>query len=436
MKSRLIKGIAAGAVAIALTLSVSACSKGGTSATTAASGGSAAGPVEISMWTHNAGNKTELAAITQIVDDYNASQAKYKVKIQAFPQDSYNQSVVAAAAAKKLPCILDTDGPNVPNWAWAGYLAPLDGLESNLSSYLPTVLGKYKEKIYSFGYYDVALTMVTRESILKDNGIRVPTADQPWTKDEFQAALTKLKATGKYTYPADFATAWTGEWWPYAYSPFLQSFGGDLINRSDYQSAQGALNGPEAIAWAKWFRGLAADKLIQTKSGADPAKDFANGKTAILYNGSWTAVDLRKAFPDTLFLPSVDLGKGPKIGGGSWQWGMSATCENKEGALDYLKFSTADKYVANVAKMTTNIPATEAAAAMVDGFGPGQPNRIFLEYAQKYAVLRPVTAGYPFIATTFGKAAQDILNGADPQATLDQAVKDIDANQKANNYFK
>ena len=79
------------------------------------------------MWTHNAGNKAELAAITQIVDDYNASQTKYKVEIQAFPQDSYNQSVVSAAAAKKLPCILDIDGPNVPNWAWAGYLAPTRG---------------------------------------------------------------------------------------------------------------------------------------------------------------------------------------------------------------------------------------------------------------------------------------------------------------------
>ena len=32
----------------------------------------------------------------------------------AFPQDSYNQSVVAAAAAKKLPCISTSIGPNVP----------------------------------------------------------------------------------------------------------------------------------------------------------------------------------------------------------------------------------------------------------------------------------------------------------------------------------
>lgn len=34
----------------------------------------------------------------QVVKDFNASQSKYKVKIQAFPQGSYNDSVVAAAS--------------------------------------------------------------------------------------------------------------------------------------------------------------------------------------------------------------------------------------------------------------------------------------------------------------------------------------------------
>ena len=141
-------------------------------------------------------------AITAIVNDYNASQSKYKVKIQAFPQDSYNQSVVAAAASKKLPCILDIDGPNVPNWAWAGYLAPLEGLDDTLSKYLPSVLGKYNDKTYSYGYYDVALVMVTRKTILDKFDIRIPTTDQPWTKDEFTAALKKIKDSGRVREPA------------------------------------------------------------------------------------------------------------------------------------------------------------------------------------------------------------------------------------------
>lgn len=219
--------------------------------------------------------------------------------------------------------------------------------------------------------------------------------------------------------------------------PFLQSFGGDLINRTDYKSAQGALNGPEALAWATWFRSLITEKYAPLKSGADPAKDFMNGKTAILYNGSWTAVDTRKKFgDDILFLPSVDLGKGPKIGGGSWQWGVSQNCSSPEGALDYMKFSAQDKYVAGVAKATTNIPATDAAAAMVPGFEVGGENDMFRQYAKANAVLRPVTPGYPFIATEFTKVAQDILNGADPKAALDTAVKNIDANQESNNFFQ
>ncbi len=96
MKLTPTKRVAVGLLAAALPLSMAACTKGASSSSGGAGG-------ELTMWTHNAGNKAELAAITAIVNDYNASQKKYKVKIQAFPQDSYNQSVVAAAASKKLP---------------------------------------------------------------------------------------------------------------------------------------------------------------------------------------------------------------------------------------------------------------------------------------------------------------------------------------------
>jgi uncharacterized protein YajQ (UPF0234 family) len=69
------KRVAVGLLAAALPLSMAACSKGASSSTGGAGG-------ELTMWTHNAGNKAELAAITNIVNDYNASQKKYKVKVQ------------------------------------------------------------------------------------------------------------------------------------------------------------------------------------------------------------------------------------------------------------------------------------------------------------------------------------------------------------------
>jgi multiple sugar transport system substrate-binding protein len=394
------------------------------------------GTTTLVLWTHNAGNDKELGVVKQVIADFNASQSKYKVEYQAFPQGAYNDAVVAAASAKKLPCVLDVDGPNVPNWGWAKYLEPLDQPQSAFADQLPSTVGKYNDKVYSYGFYDVAVSMITRKSILTDNGIRIPTLEQPWTAAEFAAGLAKIKASGKFAYPLDLNTGWTGEWWPYGYSPLLQSFGGDLINRSTYTSAGGALNGDKALAWAKWFQALAADGMVAKKSSDDPAVDFINGKTAINWNGSWAADQVTAKFDDALFLPPPDFGNGPKIGGASWQWAISASCAAKDGAQAYLKFSHQTKYFVEFAKTLGLIPATQEAAAQVPNFAPGGKYRVFLDLASKFAVVRPVTPAYPFISSVYAKAAQDILNGADPQKTLDKAVADIDANIKQNDNYR
>jgi multiple sugar transport system substrate-binding protein len=287
------------------------------------------------------------------------------------------------------------------------------------------------------GYYDVALAMLARGSDLKAAGVRVATIDQPWTKDEFQDALTKLKALGKWEYPLDMGTAGTGEWLPYGYSPFLQSFGADLINRDGFQSADGVLNGDKAVEWAKWFRGLADQGFMAKKSGKDSTQDFLNNKSGLLYTGSWAADKARTAIGDDLVvMPSVDLGNGPKIGGASWQWGVTSGCANADAAMDYLSYSLKPENLAAVAKATGTIPATDAAAALIPAFAKDGANRIFMDFSRKYAVLRPETPAYPFIATEYGKAVQDVLAGADPQSTLDKAVKAIDANIKSNGGYK
>jgi multiple sugar transport system substrate-binding protein len=91
---------------------------------------------EVSMWYHGAGNEVESRIIDQIVDDFNASQSDWSVVLESFPQGSYNDSVVAGALAGNLPCILDVDGPVMPNWAWSGYMQPLD-IDESLIAGLP-----------------------------------------------------------------------------------------------------------------------------------------------------------------------------------------------------------------------------------------------------------------------------------------------------------
>lgn len=425
--------LAATATVLAAALGATACSadSGGSGATTEN------GVTTLTLWTHNGGNEAELGINEKVIEDFNASQEKYQVKLQSFPQDAYNDAVTAAAAAKKLPCIMDIDGPNVPNWAWAGYLAPLGLPEDVFADQLPTTLGVVDDEVYSFGHYDVALNLITRRSILEKYDIRVPDMDKPWTKAEFDQALAKIKTGGEYSYPFDLGTASGGEWIPYAYSPILQSFGGDLIDRDTYTTAGGELNGPDALEWANWNQELVEKEYVARKSGADSTLDFVNGKTAIVWSGSWAAPAVTEKYgDDVLFLPPVDFGEGPKIGGGSWQWGMSSDCPAQEGAREFLEFSAQTKYYVLYAKELGLIPATEEAAAKVADYAPGGRFRVFYDYSEAYAELRPVTPAYPFISSTFQKAYSDILSGGDPKEILDKAVEDIDTNIKQNGNYE
>jgi multiple sugar transport system substrate-binding protein len=426
------------ATAAVAVLAVTALGLAGCSSKSTTSGATTEnGVTTLTLWTHNGGNNTELALNKKVVADFNASQSKYKIELQSFPQASYNDAVTAAATAKKLPCILDIDGPNVPNWAWAGYLQPLDIPDSVFADNLPSTLGKLDGKLYSFGFYDVAMNMTARRSVLQKDGIRIPTIDKPWTGAEFDQALAKLKAGGGYTYPLDLGTAGTGEWLPYAYSPMLQSFGGDLINRSDYKSANGTLNGTAALDWAQWMQSTIDKGYAAKKSGKDSTADFVNGKTAIMWNGSWSADAVTKKYgKDVVFLPPPDFGHGPKIGGASWQWGMSAQCADKTGAAEYLKFSAQTKYYVDYSKALGLIPANLKAAAQIPDWAPGGKYRVFLELAQKFAEVRPVSPAYPFISSTFAKATQDIINGGNAKSILDKAADQIDSNLKSNGYYQ
>ncbi|MFE2070188.1 extracellular solute-binding protein [Streptomyces sp. NPDC059467] len=423
--------VASVAVAAATAL-VAGCATGSGGSTSGASGNT------LTLWTHNAGNSAELDVVKKIIKEFNGSQSKYKVKLQAFPQSDYNNSVVAAASARKLPCLLDVDGPNVPNWAWGGYLSPIDvsGSQVPLSDQLASTVGRYKDKVYGFGFYDVALTFFARKSVLNKYDIRIPTTDKPWTKSEFDSALAKLKKSGTFQYPLEMGTGGSGEWWPYAYSPQMQGFGGDLINRDGYKTASGTLDGKSSVEWATWFRSLVTKGYLSKKSGADPNKDFLGGKSAIQWDGSWNATkNAEKLGDDLAIIPPVDFGHGPKIGGASWQWAMSSTCSNKAGAQAWLKFSRQTKYFVDYAKATSTIPATDAAAKQVADYQPGGKFNVLVQFARKYAEVRPVTPAYPYISTEFQKAAQDILAGADPKNALGQAAKDIDNNLKTNNYY-
>lgn len=447
MMRRVVTGLRGAALLTSLATVAVACGGSGTSPAAseaaAASAAAASAPSQsvaadktaVTLWTHSAGNPAEMEKIATWIEEFNASQDQYQVVFEAFPQGAYNDTVVAAALSNSMPCILDVDGPNVPNWAYSGYLKPLDIPQATLDTFLPSTTAEWDGKVYAQGQFDAAVAILARQSDLDSLGLRVPTLDQPWTGDEFQAALEAYKDSGKFDFAFDPGMAWTGEWYPYGFSPMLQSFGGDLIDRSTYTSAEGALNGDAAVAWGDWWQKLFLDGYSPgtSQSGADRDSGFIDGKYGLQWNGIWAAnAAIEKFGDDVLFLPAPDFGTGPKIGAGSWQWAVSASCEAPEVADAWINFLLEPERVAAISDAQNVIPGRDDARPLTTKFKEGGVFAVFYDLSAAQAVIRPPTPAYLTIAKLFEKAAADIANGADVQTTLDNATDQINADIEKN----
>lgn len=249
------------------------------------------------------------------------------------------------------------------------------------------------------------------------------------------AALEAAKASGDYDYAIDLGMAWTREWYPYAFSPFIQSFGGDMIDRNGYGTADGVLNGESALAFGEWWQSLFSEAYAPgtSQDAADRDTGFIEGKYAFSWNGNWAAVaTMEGGVDDVLFLPAPDLGNGSVIGAASWQFGVSETCESVDGAVAWIEFALQDKYLAAFSDGIGLIPSTPTAAAMTENYSSGGDLEVFFELSAEQALVRPVTPGYPVVAKVFEKALADIADGADVIDTLDAAVDEIDADIEAN----
>lgn len=389
------------------------------------------------IWRHQVGTEEDLAN-KALIARFASDHPEIAVDEQSIPQGSYPQSVMAAAMAGGLPCILTVDAPMVPSFVWAGHIRPLDTLlpAQTFQDIAPTALGRFEGHIYSVGQFDAALAIFARRSALESVGARVPTIANPWTRQEFDALLRALKAAGTYAVPLDLGTQEPNpNWWTYAYGPFLQSFGGDLIDRDTMRSADGSINGPEALEFARWFRSLFAQGFARRQEPDDQA--MLQERAALLYSGNWRAPLLEEEFgDDLLILPPPDFGRGPVIGSGSWQWAVSSGCEQPKAAAAFITHLASTAEIAAMAEAAGMVPVTAAAAARTRQFREGAKWRVFYELSRAFARERPVTPAFTTISNSFYRAARDIAEGVDPRDRLDDAADDIDRALADNDFFE
>jgi multiple sugar transport system substrate-binding protein len=398
-------------------------------------------PTEISLFFHS-GQGPEREAINAILTTFNESQSDYMAVATELPEGSYTDAVNAAALAGELPCLLDFDGPTLYSFAWRGYLIPIDSYVTDelRADILPSIIeqGTYNDHLYSLGVFDSGLAIWGNKQHLDAAGVRIPTGvGDEWSLDEFNAVLEALSGVEGVEYDIDLKMNYgLGEWYTYGFGPIVQSFGGDLINREDYQSAEGVLNGEAAVAAMTWFQSL-FDNGYTT---ATPPDDnlFVDGKAALSFVGNWEYNRYHDALGDNLILiPMPDFGSGPKTGNGSWNWGITTQCANPDGAWALLTFMLEPDQMTVMTDANAAVPSRISMLTEDERYAAGGPLNVYFEQLNGgVAVPRPQTPAYPVITAEFAKAVDEIAAGADVQTALDAAVDAIDRNIEENNGYQ
>lgn len=421
-----------GVILAAVVLSLTGCSRG----TGEAEQGQR---VEIKAWVHS-GRQAERTTIRDQVKRFNASQDRVHVNLTVIPEGSYNAQVQAAALAGDLPDVLEFDGPFLYNYVWQGRLVPIGRyLPAKLKAdLLPSIIkqGTYRGKLYSVGVYDSGLGLFALRSRLKAVNARIPRGPaDAWTVHEFEGILKRLAKHDPDGEVLDLKLNYKDEWYTYAFSPPIESAGGDLINRADFQSADGALNGSGAVDAMRhiqrWIKGGYVDPNLDDDA-------FVAGRVALSWAGHWEYRRYAAAHgKDLLLLPLPDFGHGTRTGQGSWNWGVTANGRHPRAAVDFIEFLLRPDEILRMCDANGAVPARRTAIELSKYYAPGGPLHLFaVQLLQGYAVPRPRTPAYPVITSAFQQAFDDIRNGADVKHSLDKAVAVIDRDIRDNHGYE
>lgn len=394
---------------------------------------------DLNVWVHS-GQPAEREIVEQQVRRFNDTQKELAVKLTFLPEGSYNAQVQVAAISGELPDLLEFDGPFVYNYVWQQNLLPLDNLISaNVrEDLLPSIIeqGTYKNRLYSVGTFDSGLGLYGRRSILETAGIRIPTSNEKaWTAKEFDRILARLAAKDADGQVLDLKLNYQGEWFTYAFSPVIQSAGGDLIDRKNYKSAKGKLNGKKAIAAMEQLQ-----SWLQ-KGYVDPNIDdaaFTEGRVALSWTGHWVYRDYAKAVGDDLvILPLPNFGRGSKTGQGSWNWGITTKCRNPQGAMQFLEFLLQTDEVLAMTNANGAVPGIKQAIDRSPLYTEGGPLHLFsAQLLSKQSIPRPQTPAYPVITSAFQQAFANIRHQIDVKASLNKAVETIDRDIQDNQGYR
>lgn len=350
--------LAAGLLALALTFPA-ACGS---------SDDASGGPQNLTVWLMKDTATDEFVADFEA--EFERDHPEYTLTIQIQEWDGITGKITGALASTDPPDVLEVGNTQVAQYAASGGVTDLSGKVEELQGkdWLPGLAepGAVDGRQYGIPFYAANRVVIYRTDLFQAKGVTPPS-----TRDEWLAATAQLNQGGVQ------GIYLPGQNW-YVYAGFVWDEGGDLAVR-DGESWKGALNTPEALAGADFYRQLQA--LGQGPKDSDEAKPqqtdvFAQGNVAQFIAVPGAAKLVTTANPELegklgfFPIPGKTASEPGAVFTGGSDLIVPMASPRQEGAYEVVKALAGERWQTELAKTMNYVPnRTSLADAVTDDPG-------------------------------------------------------------------
>jgi multiple sugar transport system substrate-binding protein len=346
------------AVAALTVASLAACGSGDDAAE--------GGPVQL-RFLSLAWQEESIAANRALVEEWNAAHPDIQVEYIQGDWGSVHDQLLTAFEGGDPADLIHYESAAIPSFAQRGYLADLtdlipEDLRTGIDDGIWQTVTGDDGGIYGVPFLLESQVVIANKTMLDEAGIAVPTPEDPWTWDEYQAAAEQL------TDADTFGAAWPLENPTNAVMNLSLAFGGQYFYEVDSEQPQVRFTAAERQVPRRIHEMLYTDKTAAPEalgmSSTDTLPGFFAGKYATVPGGIWLRQQMVQQAPegfDWVTLPPL-AGDGSQTQAANPQTlSVAAQSEHPQEAMQFLEFFLAPENMATLAKGDWLIPTSDAA---------------------------------------------------------------------------
>ncbi|MCZ4124511.1 ABC transporter substrate-binding protein [Streptomyces sp. H39-S7] len=351
-------GRSVAAIAAALALLTAGCAGGGD--------GSDDGRITL-RFQSLAWQQDSVAANKQLVAEWNRTHPAVEVEYVQGNWDSVHDQLLTSFEGGEAPDIIHDASDDLADFAYGGDLADLGGLlpptlrdAIPAASWQTTTFGK---GVYGVPFLQEPRMIMANRALLVKSGVRIPTADTPWTWDEFRQSAKRLTADGTY------GVAWPLKEPVSSTLNLSLSTGGQIFARGADGKVTVRFDAADQVV-PRVIHDLvntdhSASRTTLGMGGSDTLPGFFGGRYAMVPLGFSYRQQIQQQAPkgfDWIVLPAPAGPGGNRAQGVSPQTlSVSEDCAHKKEAVAFIDFLLRTDNVVRLAKGDWMLPTATAA---------------------------------------------------------------------------